>query len=285
MNCPLVSIIIPSYNREKLLPRAIESALNQSYEEIEVIVQDNCSTDNSWAVLEELAALDYRLSIEKNEANLGPLANWERALARAKGDYIKILWSDDSIELDFVQACLDILEKRADIGLVFTSTEIHIKSKKLLAYHHPDKELMKSRDYVLWTMLDRNLPVSPGCAMLRRKDAKFLRLQSKNPQLQEIAESLGAGPDVLFLFNAASRYPYVGHIPRVLSHYYGNSSSLTLQHKKRVQLAYELSYRHLLFESNESFYHSLRVSYRFERFKRRLRRLMKKISTFAGVKS
>lgn len=52
---PLVSILIPVYNREKYIGEAIESAINQTYKNIEVIIVDNCSTDNTWKILQDLS--------------------------------------------------------------------------------------------------------------------------------------------------------------------------------------------------------------------------------------
>ena len=69
MNLPLVSIIITNYNREKTIARAIESALEQDYHNIEIIISDNCSTDNSHSIISNYIK-DKRICYYRNEINL-----------------------------------------------------------------------------------------------------------------------------------------------------------------------------------------------------------------------
>jgi len=98
---PLVSILIPTYNRERLIGETIRSALVQTYPHIEVVVVDNASTDSSWEVISELARKDSRIHPFRNETNVGPMRNWKRAFDEAKGKNGKVLWSDDLIAPDF----------------------------------------------------------------------------------------------------------------------------------------------------------------------------------------
>jgi len=68
---PLISVLMPNYNSEKYLNEAIESILNQTYENFEFIILDDCSTDNSWKIIQEYAKKDKRINIFRNEKNLG----------------------------------------------------------------------------------------------------------------------------------------------------------------------------------------------------------------------
>jgi len=97
MTKALVSILIPVYNREKLVKRAIESAINQTYENIEVIAVDNKSTDRTYEVLKGHAEKYPDVKVYQNKENLGPVRNWKKCLEYSSGEFIKILFSDDWI--------------------------------------------------------------------------------------------------------------------------------------------------------------------------------------------
>ncbi len=100
-NKPLVSILIPTFNREKYLGQALNSALAQTYKNIEIIVHDDASTDNTPGVL----ALyhDKRLKIIRTKINYGMLGGWNYIVGKAKGEYIKFLASDDLLESTCVE--------------------------------------------------------------------------------------------------------------------------------------------------------------------------------------
>lgn len=92
---PLVSIVLCSYNGAKYIEEQIESLLNQTYTPIEIIVCDDYSTDDTIMILERLANNDNRISIYKNEQNIGLNKNFEKACQLAKGDFISICDQDD----------------------------------------------------------------------------------------------------------------------------------------------------------------------------------------------
>lgn len=90
-----ISILVPVYNTEKFVDVAILSLLNQTWQNIEIIAVEDCSSDNSWEKLEALAKRDSRLKIYKNEKNLGAYPTRNKALSLANGDYITVHDSDD----------------------------------------------------------------------------------------------------------------------------------------------------------------------------------------------
>jgi len=95
MNSPLVSIIIPTYNRSKLLKRAIESALAQTYKNFEIIIVDDASTDNTIEVIRNI--LDNRIIYIKHETKTGGSAARNTGIKSSKGEYIQLLDDDDEI--------------------------------------------------------------------------------------------------------------------------------------------------------------------------------------------
>ena len=92
---PLVSILIPTYNRRGLLERALDSARSQSYNNCEIIVSDNCSTDETFSFLINYQKKCRNMYVYKTEKNIGPLNNLLNALNNARGAYAYFLADDD----------------------------------------------------------------------------------------------------------------------------------------------------------------------------------------------
>jgi len=93
-NKPLISVIIPTYNRAKLVLRAIQSALNQTFQDLEVIVVDDGSTDNTREMVGEFVKLDDRVRFLQHTINKGVSAARNTAIMQARGEYIALLDSD-----------------------------------------------------------------------------------------------------------------------------------------------------------------------------------------------
>jgi len=121
---PKVSILVPTHNRAPLLRQALESALAQDYENLEVVVSDNASTDGTVSLRERYAS-DPRVQWRRNPADIGVSANWRKLLYEfASGEYAKILCDDDYIaEKDHVSKAVRLIEANA-LGLVFSGTGI-----------------------------------------------------------------------------------------------------------------------------------------------------------------
>jgi len=154
---PLVSICIPTYNRAGMITRAIDSALGQTYRNIEVIVVDNASNDNTDAVVATYA--DERLTYVKNERNLGLFGNFNRCIELATGKFLHILHSDDYIDPDFTARCIAFFHEHPTV--VMTSTRARIVSDDLekdttysdtdLVYTAPEgfRHLLASRSFII----------------------------------------------------------------------------------------------------------------------------------------
>jgi len=117
---PLISIIVPNYNHEKYLKQRLESILDQTYVNFEVILLDDCSTDKSQVIL-----LDYTKNPRVshcvfNETNLGnTFLQWNKGIALAKGDYIWIAESDDFCESNFLEKVIQSFQKDPDVVLAY----------------------------------------------------------------------------------------------------------------------------------------------------------------------
>jgi glycosyltransferase involved in cell wall biosynthesis len=117
---PLVSILIPTFNRCHLLQKALRSALSQSYSNLEVIVCDNASTDGTESLMQDVASADKRVRYVRNSENIGPIANWRKCLDLAVGHFCIILSDDDFfLDPDYVSEGIQLLQ-RYGAGLLVT---------------------------------------------------------------------------------------------------------------------------------------------------------------------
>jgi glycosyltransferase involved in cell wall biosynthesis len=97
---PTFSICIPNYNYENLIGLTIQSVLDQTHKEFEVVIMDNASTDRSWEVISDFAARDKRVKPFRNKYNVGFSPNIDRAVNKASNEYILVLSSDDIMHPD-----------------------------------------------------------------------------------------------------------------------------------------------------------------------------------------
>lgn len=110
MQSPKFSIIVPMYNVEKFIARALESAINQSFKDIEIICVDDCGQDESIEIAKEFAKKDERIKIVQNERNLGTFAARNNGALSAKGEYLLFLDSDDFLHKDTCLKCYELLK-------------------------------------------------------------------------------------------------------------------------------------------------------------------------------
>ncbi|AKG23267.1 glycosyltransferase family 2 protein [Calothrix sp. 336/3] len=114
---PLVSVITPTYNRPEYLQIALRSAIQQTYQNIEIIVSDNCSEQNPQEIINSFA--DSRIRFFRNTQNLGMFQNTMGAAQKAQGKYIAFLLDDDVWEPDFLAKLVPNLEANPDLALAF----------------------------------------------------------------------------------------------------------------------------------------------------------------------
>ena len=101
---PLVSVIIPNYNHARYLDERMQSVLGQTYQNIEVIILDDCSTDNSREVIERYRNDPKVTSIVYNDSNTGkPFQQWNKGIGLAAGDIIWLAESDDTCDAEMLE--------------------------------------------------------------------------------------------------------------------------------------------------------------------------------------
>ena len=116
---PKVSVVIPNYNHAAFLRQRIESVLNQTYQDFEVILLDDCSTDHSRSIISEYAT-DWRIRIEFNEENSGStFKQWNKGVRLARGKYIWIAESDDYADERLLEKLVSRLDSDEDIAFCY----------------------------------------------------------------------------------------------------------------------------------------------------------------------
>ncbi len=174
---PRVSVCIPTYQGAGTIAAAIDSVLEQTFGDFELIVVDDGSTDDTQAVVASRA--DPRLDYLRNDHNLGPQGNWNRCLALARGDYIKLLPHDDLLHPHCLARQAKVLDddRAARLALVFSARDVIGPSGRVLlrARGFPGAGVGPlPRGEVIRLCLRRgtNLIGEPGAVLFRRELAQ-----------------------------------------------------------------------------------------------------------------
>lgn len=167
-----ISIIIPTHNRKDLLIRALESLLNQTFNNFECVVHDNFSTDGTEEVLKEWiqkSQPDFKINYYKSSKSLPILENWKQAVDKAKYDYIKILWDDDWLERNALEIYTNaIVENKVD-GVI-SSAFIVKNNKNQKNYVTQNENFILSKEDVVDSLFafQKSLPFSPSASLLKK---------------------------------------------------------------------------------------------------------------------
>ncbi len=150
MEKPLVSVILPTYNRGEYIRKAIESVFNQSYKNIELIIVNDGSTDNTSQILSEAKERDPRVVILTNETNLGLVKSLNKGVENARAEYIARI-DDDDVWSDFdkLEKQVRFLESSPDYVLVGGGVIVIDKEDKEVARYLLPKKDEEIRNYIL----------------------------------------------------------------------------------------------------------------------------------------
>lgn len=138
----LVSIVLPVYNGEKYLEESIESVLNQTYWNWELLIVDDCSTDNTEQIAKRYQLKDSRVQYYKNEKNLRLPRNLNKGFSMANGEFLTWTSDDNMYKPDAIKKMVNCLEKtKADF--VYTTFDIIDEDGRVTGVHEADEENMK----------------------------------------------------------------------------------------------------------------------------------------------
>ncbi len=171
MSTPLVSVILPIYNAELYVRESIQSVLNQSFSDFELIVINDGSTDSSEKVILEF--LDERIKYVKNEANLKLIDTLNLGLKLAQGKYIARIDADDISFLDRFEKQISFLDKNPDYGIVGSFAECFGDTNEIIKYVEEDLDircaLLTHNPFIHSTIMVRSLVLREN-NLLYKKD-------------------------------------------------------------------------------------------------------------------
>ena len=127
---PRVTIAIPTFNRATWVKGGVLAALAQTYQDYEIVVSDNASSDETQAVLAEFD--DHRLRVIRQDRNLGMNGNWNACLAEARGEYIALVPDDDRIAPWFLERCLALVERDPGLPIVIALNDNRLEGGRIL---------------------------------------------------------------------------------------------------------------------------------------------------------
>lgn len=229
---PLVSICIPVYNCEKYIYEAVKSAIDQTYQNIEIIILDNCSNDRTGEIINSIK--DDRIKHYRLEEQIFAFDNWNYCAKLAKGKYIKYLFSDDMLNKECVYKLVDIMESNEDVVIAsgdvayindkseITQSNI-LRNKQLFTGKYSGKDILKK------SIIENNVIGCPSNVMIRKfvfdkikgfntrytycvDDFLYYRLFEQgsyyfvNEELTKFRSHLGKGVDTLSVYTRVEEF-------------------------------------------------------------------------------
>ncbi|EDY83277.1 glycosyl transferase, group 2 family protein [Verrucomicrobiia bacterium DG1235] len=169
---PRVSIGMPVYNGEKYITRAIESILSQTFEDFELIICDNASTDSTREICDDYAKRDERIRYFRNNKNIGAGPNFNKAVEYARGTYFKWAAHDDLCAPDFLRLCVENLDKDPDAVLAHPVAQIIDEDSAPVMINEEDPKVGHLDPVVRFTELTRGHRCFQVFGLIRLSDLK-----------------------------------------------------------------------------------------------------------------
>lgn len=168
----LISVIIPNYNYARFLKQRIDSVLNQTYTNIEVIILDDCSSDNSKEVIEQYRNDERITHIVYNEQNSGTtFKQWRKGFELAKGDFIWIAEADDYAAPTLLEELVNRMSIDDDIKVGFVNSNWVLPDKTFINQDYTISEevhIFNGKDFVVQHLLKENYIYNASMAVFRR---------------------------------------------------------------------------------------------------------------------
>ena len=219
---PAISVLLSVYNADKYVSIAIESILNQSFRDFELIIVDDCSSDASWDICQKYAQQDKRIVAVRNKLNLGGCETLNVGLRLARGRYIARQDNDDWSYPDRLEKQLEFMEAHPDVGIVGGSMEIMNENEKVIG-----KRTYNLTDSEIRNKIFRYSPFCHPLVMIRKS---ILDIAGEYNSQYAPADDY----DLYFRIGKLSRF---ANLNDVLLKYRVVSTSLTNSRTKKMELA------------------------------------------------
>ena len=201
-----ITTIIPTYNRSKLLLRAMESALGQTCKDALVVVRDNNSSDDTEIRVRQISEKTGRVAYEKNHRNIGLVENVRIGIRDVKSDFFSFLCDDDYLEPEFYATGLKLLALHPDAAFVAFRVDTETLDGQIIHSNTDKNRAIDAIDYYkpeqgIKAFLRGELPTIITGYLFRKVVAQQI-------DFGEFAE-VGYGADIFFIWHAASRFNFV----------------------------------------------------------------------------
>ncbi|EAI8521385.1 glycosyltransferase family 2 protein [Campylobacter jejuni] len=216
-----ISIILPTYNVEKYIARALESCINQTFKDIEIIVVDDCGSDKSIDIVKEYAKKDDRIKIIHNEENLKLLRARYEGVKVANSPYIMFLDPDDYLELNACEECMKIL-KNNEIDLLFFNAFVLENNNKIERKLNFQEKCYVKKDFLKEILKTKNLFWTVWAKVIKKelylKAVGLISLENAKINMAE---------DVLLYYPLINISNTIFHLSKNLYNYQINNFSIT----------------------------------------------------------
>lgn len=232
---PKVSVAIPVFNGARWIRPTIESILNQTFENFELVITDNQSTDNTVEICRDFLQQDKRIVLHVNESNIGAALNFNRAFELSDAEYFKWASSNDIIAPTFLERCVDVLDTKPDVVVAAPKTQIIDENDEVVALCNEDMHLCEDDPFDRFTaFLDRVRFNNLEQALMRSDVLRKTTLQAVYP-----------GSDTILMAEMAARGK-VHQVPEfLLSRRIAGSSTTNLMTEEEIATFYSPNTTHI----------------------------------------
>lgn len=222
-----ISVIVTSYNYANFIERTINSILAQTYTDFELIIVDDCSSDNSVEIIKNFK--DDRIKFVENEQNLGLAISIAKALKIATGEWIAFCESDDFWEKDCLEKRIQIAEKYPNLGVIFNDVEPFSTTNKIPETIQQNSENLKKLKFptnVLNKIAFYNIVQTFSAAMINRAEIAKLNLTPPDDRFLDWWLFIQLASDTDFYY-----------IPEKLTHWQLHENSYITKKKRKFTIS------------------------------------------------
>ncbi|GEM_PF-4211893 len=207
----LVSVCIPTYNAVKYIQETIECFLNQTYKNVEIIIQDDCSTDGTWELVNSLYKNNEKIRLYRNENNLGIGPNWNAAYEKVQGEYVIIFNADDLVNERFVELGLKEFTNHLNLDIVTFKFQYLFEKNGAIAEHKPQLYLKTGLQSNILNLVLINMPFSWDFTITKKNSLEKLKKNGQlflNTQVCDFALWIDAGINHFKLYYISKNIGY-----------------------------------------------------------------------------
>jgi len=206
-----VSICIPTYNMAKTLEDTVLSACNQTYKNVEIVIQNNCSTDSTDKIISSIKKLNSNVLSFNNDKHISMSQNWNAAVRNSSGDYFVLLCADDLLSPTFVERCVDVINSLPEIGYIWTERVDIDEDDNVIRRHQFYQESCLLRSPTEGMINLSGGHAVPSQVLIKRKHFDCLGGYDETLQWchdRDLLTKIGLEHDTVYLSDALCHYRY-----------------------------------------------------------------------------